>query len=115
MSNTKDIEIEGKVRIIKDDYATYGKWENNKKLFSATIDYEFDNCLKFVEQFPLMKMHYNYIINSQKYEDYQEKVLQEQKKEKEKKKLASKPKKEKPKKEKHQKENPKKHAVLLEK
>lgn len=103
MSNTKDIEIKGKVKIIKDYYATYGKWKKQKKLFSATVEDDFDECVKFVELFPLMRMHYNYIVNSNRYEDFQEKVA------KEKKKLTSKPKKEKPAKE------PKNHAVLMEK
>lgn len=78
----KDLEIEGKPRMIKDEIANIGQWKARELLFSEILDLDMSYCEKLWQEFPETRRLYNYICNSDKFNDYMDKKeLEEQEKE----------------------------------
>ena len=72
MSDPKDLVVEGKPRVIKDKEILYGKYAGKQKRFSDVVESDFEYCLELVRDFKNMKEFYQYIIETDKYLDYED-------------------------------------------
>ncbi len=77
MTEKKDIVIEPKERVLKDEIADCFKWRGHKKLFSELVSQDIKQCHELVDEWKNLRACYQYIVNSDRYKEDIEKEKRE--------------------------------------